>query len=42
MVGETTTRLSAAEKMMTDFYNLVPTAPEGRFDGIERPYSPEE
>ena len=27
---------------MTDFYNLVPTAPEGRFDGIERPYSPED
>ena len=25
---------------MTDFYNLVPTAPEGRYDGIERPYSP--
>lgn len=24
---------------MTDFYNLVPNAPEGRFDGIERPYS---
>ena len=24
---------------MTDFYNLVPAAPEGRFDGIERPYS---
>jgi isocitrate lyase len=27
---------------MTDFYNLVPSAPEGRFDGIERPYSAEE
>ncbi len=27
---------------MTDFYNLVPSAPEGRFDGIERPYSPTE
>ncbi|TIT74163.1 MAG: hypothetical protein E5W57_26630, partial [Mesorhizobium sp.] len=27
---------------MTDFYNLVPSAPEGRFDGIERPYSPED
>ena len=26
---------------MTDFYNLVPSAPEGRFDGIERPYAPE-
>jgi isocitrate lyase len=25
---------------MTDFYNLVPSAPEGRFDGIERPYTP--
>jgi isocitrate lyase len=24
---------------MTDFYNLVPAAPKGRFDGIERPYS---
>ncbi|MEX6507023.1 isocitrate lyase [Jiella sp. M17.18] len=24
---------------MTDFYNLVPSAGEGRFDGIERPYS---
>ncbi|MGN6549644.1 MAG: isocitrate lyase [Pararhizobium sp.] len=24
---------------MTDFYTLVPEAPEGRFDGIERPYS---
>src|SRR5690606_3433368 len=31
-----------AERAMTDFYNLVPTAPQGRFDGIERPYSPEE
>ncbi|MCB1453367.1 MAG: isocitrate lyase/phosphoenolpyruvate mutase family protein, partial [Rhizobiaceae bacterium] len=27
---------------MTDFYNLVPSAPEGRFDGIERTYSPED
>src|ERR1700712_3050612 len=27
---------------MTDFYNIVPSAPEGRFDGIERPYSPED
>ena len=27
---------------MTDFYNLVPTAPEGRYDGVERPYSPED
>src|SRR5882724_12889519 len=27
---------------MTDFYNLVPSAPEGRFDGIERPYSPKD
>src|SRR6218665_3504561 len=27
---------------MTDFYNLVPGAPQGRFDGIERPYSPED
>ena len=25
---------------MTDFYKLVPSAPPGRFDGIERPYSP--
>ncbi|MGF9562808.1 isocitrate lyase [Neorhizobium sp. JUb45] len=24
---------------MTDFYNIVPTAPSGRYDGIERPYS---
>ncbi len=24
---------------MTDFYKLVPNAPTGRFDGIERPYS---
>ena len=27
---------------MTDFYNLAPAAPEGRFDGIERPYSPQD
>ena len=27
---------------MTDFYNLVPSAPEGRFDGIDRPYSVED
>ncbi|MFC3206203.1 isocitrate lyase [Aquamicrobium soli] len=27
---------------MTDFYNLNPSAPEGRFDGIERPYSPQD
>ncbi|HHZ07645.1 MAG TPA: isocitrate lyase [Rhizobiales bacterium] len=27
---------------MTDFYNLVPSAPEGRFDGIERPYTAED
>ncbi len=27
---------------MTDFYNLVPSAVEGRYDGIERPYSPED
>src|SRR3954451_14088831 len=27
---------------MTHFYNLVPSAPDGRFDGIERPYSPED
>src|SRR5690606_17341125 len=25
---------------MTDFYNLVPAAPEGRFTGIVRPYGP--
>ena len=25
---------------MTDFYNLVPAAPQGRFDGIQRPYKP--
>ena len=24
---------------MTDFYNLVPTAPNGRYDNIERNYS---
>src|ERR1700760_784400 len=24
---------------MTDFYNLVPSAPTGRFDGIQRPYT---
>ena len=27
---------------MTTFAELVPGAPEGRFDGIERPYGPEE
>ena len=27
---------------MTDFYNLIPSAPAGRFDGIERPYSPDD
>ena len=27
---------------MTDFYNIVPSAPEGRYEGIERPYSPED
>ncbi|MBY3442768.1 isocitrate lyase [Rhizobium laguerreae] len=27
---------------MTDFYNLVPNASAGRFDGIERPYSAED
>src|SRR4051794_20933779 len=27
---------------MTDFYNLVPSAPQGRFDGLERPYSAED
>jgi len=27
---------------MTDFYNLVPSAPEGRYDGIKRPYGVEE
>ena len=27
---------------MTDFYNLGPSAAEGRFDGIDRPYSPED
>ena len=25
---------------MTDFYNLVPSAPEGRFDNVTRSYSP--
>ena len=28
--------------MAKSFYDLVPSAPEGRFDGIERPYSVEE
>jgi isocitrate lyase len=27
---------------MTDFYNLVPSAPEDRFDRVERPYSPQD
>jgi isocitrate lyase len=27
---------------MTSFEDLIPTAPEGRFDGIERPYAPED
>ncbi len=27
---------------MTDFYNIVPSAPEGRFDGIARAYAPED
>ncbi|MDN2565818.1 isocitrate lyase [Aquibium sp. A9E412] len=27
---------------MTDFYNLVPGAPEGRYEGIERPYGPDD
>jgi isocitrate lyase len=27
---------------MTDFYNLVPSAPEGRFEGISRSYSTED
>ncbi len=27
---------------MTDFYNLVPGAPEGRYDNITRTYSPED
>ena len=27
---------------MTDFYNLVPSAPEGRYDNIKRPYSVED
>ena len=30
------------ESEMTEFYNLVPSAPSGRFDGIERPYAPED
>jgi isocitrate lyase len=30
------------ESGVTDFYNLVPSAPEGRFEGIERSYSPED
>ena len=31
----------ALEDSMTDFYNLIPSAPKGRFDGIERPYTAE-
>jgi isocitrate lyase len=27
---------------VTDFYNLVPSAPQGRFDGIERTYAPDD
>ena len=27
---------------MTDFYNLVPSAPHGRYDGIERSYAAED
>ncbi|MEB2848465.1 isocitrate lyase [Rhizobiales bacterium RZME27] len=27
---------------MTDFYNIVPTAPQNRYNGIERPYSAED
>src|SRR5579862_912030 len=27
---------------MTSFEDLIPTAPEGRFDGIVRPYAPED
>merc|ERR1712146_363517 len=30
------------ETRMTTFKDLVPSAPEGRFDGIERPYTPED
>jgi isocitrate lyase len=30
------------EIAMTGFEDLIPGAPEGRFDGIERPYSPED
>ena len=25
---------------MTDFYKLVPSAPEGRYEGLARPYAP--
>ena len=28
--------------MTKSFYDLVPSAPEGRYDGIERPYSVED
>ena len=28
--------------MTKSFYDLVPSAPEGRYDGIDRPYSVEE
>ena len=27
---------------MTDFYNLVPSAPEGRYDNVSRPYTAED
>jgi isocitrate lyase len=30
------------ESSMTGFEDLIPTAPKGRFDGIQRPYSPED
>jgi isocitrate lyase len=30
------------ELAMTDFYNIIPTAPKGRFDGIERNYTVED
>ena len=28
--------------MTKSFYDLVPSAPKGRYDGIERPYSVED
>src|SRR5690606_19445035 len=34
--------LKMKEREMTDFYNLISLASPGSFDGIERPYTPED